>query len=133
MLDGDIKFKPDQKQSAKIWHTALKMRIIGQTSPAKRNSGQPVYDCLVPLSLAVQEVNYALRKIMLPITEDIFKSICQKYRYGIEAEAGEVDWPLGHPNNPHSYKPGYSNGKEWRFEPFPGARIYGGKTRKKFS
>lgn len=64
-----------------LWCLALKYKLVGKLSPpTSRGEGsrqKVLYDCLVPDSVAVSELN--ARSDLPPISEKIWKSICKRY------------------------------------------------------
>jgi len=85
--DSEIQptFRLTKCQSSYIWWVGLKAGLIGQTAPefSKGYGSRPklTYECLVPDTVAVAEINKSIAWAMPPISADIWKGICKRFRH----------------------------------------------------
>jgi hypothetical protein len=80
-----IQFRPNKYQQSYIWWLGFESGLIGKTAPSMskgEGSREKVrYECLVPDSVAVSEINRAIAWAMPSISDDIWRGICKRYRH----------------------------------------------------
>lgn len=78
-------FRPNKYQASYIWWVGFNAGLIGQTAPefskGYGSRAKLTYECLVPDTVAVAEINKSIAWAMPPISTDIWKGICKRFRH----------------------------------------------------